>query len=179
MTPGSEVEANLKSLIETRTAGDPDDETIRFTDLTPTRIESELAAMQTPASDDLIRRWMNQQKSRLRKIGKVIAGGQSEDRDDQFPNIAALSHAFKADENPVFSIDTKAKEHLGRLFRQGRVRCDAPFRAFDHDFPSLAQGVLIPHGIYDPVRNRGHVNLGLSHDTTQFACDSLQSFAQQ
>lgn len=41
-------------------------------------------------------------------------------------------------------------------------------------FPSLAQGVLIPHGIYDPVRNRGHVNLGLSHDTTRFACDSLQ-----
>jgi len=40
-------------------------------------------------------------------------------------------------------------------------------------FPSLAQGVLIPHGIDDPVRNRGHVNLGLSHDTTQFACDSI------
>lgn len=174
VTPGSAVEANLQSLIETRTAGDPDDETIRFTDLTPTRIESELSAMQTPASDDLVRRWMNEQKLRLRKISKVIAGGQSEDRDDQFLNIAALIDEFKADGNPVFSVDTKAKEHLGRLFRQGRVRCDAPFHAFDHDFPSLAEGVLIPHGIYDPVRNRGHVNLGLSHDTTQFACDSLQ-----
>lgn len=174
MTPGSEVEANLQSLIESRTAGDPDDETIRFTDLTPTRIESELAAMQTPASDDLVRRWMDEQKLRLRKIGKVITGGQSEDRDAQFLNIAALIDEFKADGKPVFSIDTKAKEHLGKLFRQGRVRCAAPFRAFDHDFPSLAEGVLIPHGIYDPVRNCGHVNLGLSHDTTQFACDSIQ-----
>jgi hypothetical protein len=174
VTPGSEIEANLQSLMETRMAGDPDDDTIRFTDLTPTRIESELAAMQTPASDDLVRRWMNEQKLRLRKISKVIAGGQSEDRDDQFLNIAALIDAYKADGNPIFSVDTKAKEHLGRLFRKGRVRCDAPFRAFDHDFPSLAEGVLIPHGIYDPVRNLGHVNLGLSHDTTQFACDSLQ-----
>ncbi|MGE0378464.1 MAG: hypothetical protein AB7I48_27165 [Planctomycetaceae bacterium] len=26
---------------------------------------------------------------------------------------------------------------------------------------------------YDPVRNRGHLNLGLSPDTTPFACDSL------
>lgn len=34
--------------------------------------------------------------------------------------------------------------------------------------------MLIPHGIYDPLRNRGHINIGLSHDTTQFACDSFQ-----
>ena len=75
VTPGSEVESNLQSLIETRTAGDPDDETIRFTDLTPTRIESELSAMQTPAKEHLVRRWMNEQKLRLRKISKVIAVG--------------------------------------------------------------------------------------------------------
>ncbi len=76
---------------------------------------------------------MNGQNLRLRKINKVIAGGQSEDRDDQFLNTAALIDAFQADGNPVFSVDTKAKEHLGKLFRAGRVRCDAPFRAFDHD----------------------------------------------
>ena len=34
--------------------------------------------------------------------------------------------------------------------------------------------MIFPHGIFDPVRNRGHINLGLSHDTTQFACDSLK-----
>ena len=130
--------------------------------------------MQTPASDDLIRRWMDEQNLRLRKIDKVIAGGHSEDRDAQFLNIASLIDSFKAVGNPVFSVDTKAKEHLGKLFRHGRVRCTAPFHAFDHDFPSWAEGVLIPHGIYDLVRNRGHVNLGLSHDTTEFACDSIQ-----
>jgi len=34
--------------------------------------------------------------------------------------------------------------------------------------------VVIPHGIYDLVRNRGHINIGLSHDTSQFACDSFR-----
>lgn len=34
--------------------------------------------------------------------------------------------------------------------------------------------MIIPHGIYDIVRNRGHLNIGLSRDTTQLACDSLQ-----
>ena len=61
----------------------------------------------------------------------------------------------------------------GYLFRSGRVRSNVVFQAFDHDFPSWADGVVIPHGIYDPVRNRGHVNIGLSRDTTQFACDSI------
>src|SRR5262249_47450880 len=76
--------------------------------------------------------------------------------------------------NPSFSIDTKAKEHLGKLFRAGRVRSPQAFRAFDHALPSWADGVLMPHGIDDRVRNRGHMNLGLSHDASPFACDSLR-----
>ncbi len=48
------------------------------------------------------------------------------------------------------------------------------FRAFDDDFPSWATGVIIPHGIYDLARNRGPINIGLSHDTSQFACDSFR-----
>ncbi|WP_390621793.1 ISAzo13-like element transposase-related protein [Rubripirellula tenax] len=55
---------------------------------------------------------------------------------------------------------------------KGRVRCSSPFEAFDHDFPSWAEGVVIPHGIYDRRANLGHINLGLSHDTSKFACDS-------
>jgi hypothetical protein len=77
-------------------------------------------------------------------------------------------------EIPVFSVNAKAKEFQGQLFRKGRVRCNRPFEAFDHDFPSWADGVIIPHGIYDPFRNRGHINIGLSRDTTQFACDSFK-----
>ena len=33
---------------------------------------------------------------------------------------------------------------------------------------------MIPHGVYDPARNAGHITLGTSHDTTAFACDSLR-----
>jgi len=33
-----------------------------------------------------------------------------------------------------------------------------------------------PHGIWDPIRNHGHLNLGLSSDTSQFACDSFRWF---
>ena len=133
-----------------------------------------MQACQTPVSDDTIRQWLKQQRIRLRKIQKTKAGGSTPDRDTQFQNIADLIGTYKAAGNPVFSVDTKAKEFLGRLFRQGRSWCSQAPVAFDHDFPSWAEGVLIPHGIYDPVRNRGHINLGLSHDTSEFACESLR-----
>ncbi len=163
----------MKALLQTRTAGDPDDETIVFTDLSPRTLSETLAAMRTPVSHETIRQWMNNQELRLRKISKVIPGGSSPDRDVQFVRIAELIDEYQVVGNPYFSVDTKAKERLGMLYRAGRIRSSKPFQAFDHDFPSLADGVVIPHGIYDPVRNRGHINIGLSHDTSQFACDSL------
>jgi Rhodopirellula transposase DDE domain len=43
----------------------------------------------------------------------------------------------------------------------------------DHDWPSLAEGVVIPHGLYDLFRNEGYIQIGTSHDTGEFACDSL------
>jgi len=160
-------------LLNTRTAGDPDDETIVFTDLSPTILSKKLGALGTPVCGDTIRQWMDEGNLRLRKIRKDLAGGSHPDRNTQFERIAALIDQYKSQSNPYFSVDTKAKEHLGQLYRAGRVRCNQPFQAFDHDFPSWADGVIIPHGIYDPVRNRGHINLGLSRDTSQFACDSL------
>lgn len=57
--------------------------------------------------------------------------------------------------------------------------CQEAFRAFDHDFPSWAPGVGIPHGIGDPVRNHGHVNLGLSQDTSEVACARFRWFGSR
>ena len=160
-------------MLQTRTGGDPDDDTIVFTDLSPAKLSETLTKLGTPVSDETIRQWMDNERLRLREIGKVLAGGSSPDRDTPFVKIAELIDQYELAANPCFSMDSKAKEHLGRLFRAGRVRSSTAFRAFDHDFPSWADGVIIPHGIYDRVRNRGHINIGLSHDTSQFAWDSL------
>ena len=45
---------------------------------------------------------------------------------------------------------------------------------FDHDWASLATGVAIPHGLYDLTDNVGYIHIGTSHDTTEFACDSIR-----
>jgi len=161
-------------VLEVRTAGDPDEADVVWTEFSPARLAETVAGMGTPVSAGVVRDWLTEIGLALRKVAKVLAGGSSPDRDTQFRRIAELKAEYRAAGNPILSIDTKAKERLGQLYRKGRVWTGAAFRGFDHDFPSWGTGVVIPHGIDDLARNRGHINVGLSHDTSQFACDSLR-----
>jgi len=76
----------LKSFLKTRTAGDPDDEEIVFTDQSPATLSEQLSNM----SAQTIRDWMDAMNYRLRKIRKDIAGGNHPDRNTQFENVAEL-----------------------------------------------------------------------------------------
>ena len=169
-----ELERNLNSVLEGRTAGDPDDEDSLWTDLSPQAIAQTVTAMGTSVCPSVVRNWLDDKGLALNKIAKSLEGGQSPDRNAQFLRLAELKIGYAEAGNPVFSMDSKAREHLGQLYRAGRVYTQRPFKAFDHDYPSWATGVLIPHGIYDLARNRGHINIGLSHDTSEFACDSFR-----
>ncbi|MEZ6128930.1 MAG: ISAzo13 family transposase [Planctomycetaceae bacterium] len=175
----SQAEENLISLLTVRVAGSPDEEDLIFTDLKPPALAEKLTRMGTPVCAQTVSNWLAEAGVRLRKIARSVAGGESADREAQFDHIADLIEQYEAEGNPWFSIDTKAKERLGMLNRKGRAYSSAPFEAFDHDFPSWADGVLIPHGIYDPQLNLGHINLGLSHDTSEFACESFGNFWQR
>lgn len=168
-----QTEDNLRSVLEYRTGGDPDDDTFVFTDLSLPELSDRLGAWGTPVSPPTIERWLRENDIKRRKIAKTKPGGESPDRNEQFEYIAELRERFRRENNPVFSLDTKAKEHLGLLYREGRVWTSRPFEAFDHDFPHWADGVLIPHGIYDVRRKHGHLSLGLSHDTSEFVCDAF------
>jgi len=38
----------------------------------------------------------------------------------------------------------------------------------------LAEGIAIPHTLYDMGRNEAYTNIGTSRDTSEFACDSIR-----
>ena len=94
---------------------------VLWTDLSPRQFADAVTDMGTPVSPPVVQDWMKEQKLGRHKIEKVLAGGHSPDRDAQFLRIAELKAKYFAAGNPVFSLDTKAKEHLGQLFREGRV----------------------------------------------------------
>ena len=97
-----------------------------------------------------------------------------EHRNEQFEYIAQQKAKYAATGNPILSMDTKKKEYLGNFYRDGRLYTQEEVRTYDHDFNSFAQGLIVPHGIYDLKQNVGYLNLGTSRDTSQFACDNLR-----
>ncbi len=67
---------------------------------------------------------------------------------------------------------------IGQLYREGKIYTQEEIQVFDHDWKSLAVGTAIPHGLYDLKLNLGYIQIGTSHDTSQFACDSLRYWWQ-
>lgn len=98
------------------------------------------------------------------------------DRNRQFEIIKNKKEEVGKTKNPQISIDTKKKEFIGNFYRKGRIYTKEAIEVYDHDFNSFANGIVIPHGIYDIKKNLGFVNIGTSRDTTEFACDSLRNW---
>ena len=111
-------------------------------------------------------------------MATVIDQLRAEGRTVKEEDIARLKREYMGTDNPILSIDTKKKELVGNFYREGRLYTQETIETFDHDFPSAASGVIIPHGLYDVKRNDGYVNLGTSHDTSEFACDSIERWWQ-
>jgi hypothetical protein len=45
-----------------------------------------------------------------------------------------------------------------------------------HDFKDKQLGKVIPYGVYDLRLDEGYVNVGIDHDTAQFAANSIRSW---
>ena len=43
-----------------------------------------------------------------------------------------------------------------------------------YDYPGLGVGTAVPYGAYDVGRKRGFVNVGMSHETAEFAVESVR-----
>ncbi len=168
-----ELEDNFVEVVSGHIAGDPMREDVVWTYLSPTEIAGELANLGTPICPDTVRILLGDFGFSKRQAEKTITMGNVPFRNEQFEKIAELMAEYRDSGNPIISMDTKKKEHLGNLFRRGRAWANGPNSAPDHDFLRYAKGILIPHGLYDVQRNVGHVTLGFSHDTSQFACDSF------
>jgi hypothetical protein len=168
------LEENFLRILQDRTAGDPMRQEVRWTDLTYEQIAGHLVEAGTPVSVPVVKQLLDKHGYVTRKAQKSKAMGGHADRNQQFENIARLKREFLESDNPIVSMDTKKKELIGNFYRAGHLLTQGVIGTFDHDFPSFAQGVIIPHALYDVKRNDAHVNLGTSHDTGEFACDSIE-----
>ena len=160
------------------TAGDPVSG-IKWTRKSTYRIARHLTAMGIEVSAGTVGRLLKAQGYSLRKNRKNIETptGKAPDpqrRDRQFHYIRRQRHHYETEKLPVISIDTKSRELIGRFHQSGQRWSAESIQVFDHDFPSAAQGVGIPYGIYDTLLNQGFVSVGTSKDTSAFAVDTIR-----
>jgi hypothetical protein len=169
------VRRHLLGILEETTAGDPMS-LLKWTNKSTRTIAAEVTRLGHPISWPTVARCLHDLGYSLQANVKAIEGRQHPDRDAQFRYINARVKAFLRTRDPVISVDTKKKELIGAFRNAGRTwrPRGQPQRVFTHDFPHLGAGKAIPYGTYDIGQDRAVVNVGITHDTAEFAVESIR-----
>lgn len=165
----------LMRLVEETTAGDPMS-LLKWTSKSTRALAEELSRRGHPVSWVTVARCLHDLGYALQANVKTIEGPQHPDRDAQFRYINTRVKAFLRTGDPVVSVDTKKKELVGAFRNPGRTwrRRGEPEPVFTHDFPQLGVGKAIPYGTYDIAQDQAVVNVGMTHDTAEFAVESIR-----
>jgi Rhodopirellula transposase DDE domain len=170
-----EIGQQLNAIVEETTAGDPMS-LLRWTSKSTRRIAEELTRRGHAISWMTVARYLQQMGYSLQANRKTREGPQHPNRDAQFHYLHRLVKRFLGQGDPVISVDTKKKELVGAFKNAGRTwrPRGRPIEVHVHDFPHLGQGKAIPYGAYDIARDRAVVNVGITHDTAEFAVESIR-----
>ena len=170
------IQKAIEEIIDGKVCGDPE-KVIHWTTMGLMDIAERLKAdygievSHTVVSKELTK--MGYSKQLNQKMLQV--GTPHPDRNAQFEYINAAAQQYISQGVPVISMDCKKKENIGNFKNGGteyRRKGDAR-KVLDHDFPIKELGAVAPYGIYDVDKNTGFVNLGISHDTAEFAVNSI------
>ena len=159
------------------TAGDPMTG-IKWSRRTTRKIAEQLAALGVAVSKHTVGRLLKQLRYKLRVNRKQIASSKSPVRNQQFLYISEQRQRFVTQGLPIISVDSKKKELIGKFKNPGAKWDRQPQLVKDHDFRSEAKALATPRGIYDLLANRGSVFVGISHDTPDFAVDTIAQWWQ-
>ena len=169
----------LESLIEP-TRGDPESP-LRWTCKSTRRLAKELTAQGYLVSPRKVAALLYEMEYSLQANRKTREGINHPDRNAQFEYIYESLKKFNRSGQPVISVDTKKKELIGDFSNVGKEyrKRGEPVETRMHDFPDKKLGKAIPYGVYDIESNEGWVNIGINHDTAQFAVNSIRRWWQE
>jgi transposase len=165
----------IAAIVEESTAGDPMS-LLRWTSKSTRTIAEELVRRGHPVAPMTVARCLHDLGYSLQANAKTKEGPQHAARDQQFRHINRVVKTYIRNDDPVISVDTKKKELVGEFRNPGRTWRPQgdPVDVHVHDFPHLGRGKAVPYGAYDIARNRAVVNVGISHDTAEFAVESIR-----
>lgn len=157
---------------------------ITWTHLSIDKITAELRRRGYAITKTPVNRLLWQEKFSLRKNQKELHKKSDPDRNDQFNYVDQQADKYIQSGDIVISIDAKKTEKIGN-FKNDGVTYSKPGEATlveDHDFGNKEtsgdkKGQIIkaiPFGVYDIKLNKGYVNVGTDHNTSELAVESIR-----
>lgn len=173
---------DLDSLIKTDTKGNPMN-FVKWTTKSVAHLVKGLENLGHTIKDTAVHRILTELNYSMRGNRKDDEGTSHPDRNLQFEHINKQCVLFEKNNNPIISIDCKKKEKLGNFKNNGREwkkkGREHDTKVNTYDFWSLVKGVVSPYGIYDVLKKQGFVNVGIDHDTAEFAVASIRRWFKE
>lgn len=169
--------ADLRALVESTTRGDPESPLL-WTARSQRNLVAALTKQGHATSMKMVARLLKELGYRLHANRKRLEGAQHPDRDAQFDHINETLRRQLAAGEPAISVDTKKRELVGPFKNGGReLRGKGdPVDVNVHDFLDEDLGRATPYGVFDLDQNEAWVSVGVSHDTAEFAVQSIRTW---
>jgi len=167
----------LRRIMDETTAGEPMS-LLKWTSKSTYQIRDQLQRWGHQVSEDTVQRRLKEMEYTLQANSKTKEGSAPPERDQQFRYINTLAQEYVARREPVISVDAKKKERIGAFKNAGRQwrPKGQPVPVNGCDFPSLGVGTATLYGALDERTNQGMVNVGMSHDTSEYAVESIRQW---
>src|SRR5450755_1096714 len=166
---------DLEALVEATTRGDPQSP-LRWTCKSTRNLAAELNRQGHRVSYRTVAALLHDLDYSLQANRKTREGSPHPDRDAQFAYINRQVRAFQRAGQPAVSVDSKKRELVGDFKNGGREwrPAGAPEEVRAKDFPDKRLGKVTPSGVYDLTSNEGWVSVGIDHNTSRFATETLR-----
>ncbi len=165
----------LEHLVEPTTRGDPESP-LRWTCKSTRQLAEELKKQGYQIERQTVATLLDKLEYSLQGNQKTKEGSSSPDRDAQFKYINSRVLYFQGKHQPVISVDAKKKELVGNFKNNGKEwhPKGESEEVNVYDFMDKALGKVNPYGVYDQTANIGWVSVGIDHDTSDFAVETVR-----
>jgi hypothetical protein len=168
------IKSILEQLVAGETAGDPMTRK-KWVRTSGRKLSKKLAQMGYRVNYHTVCRLLKDMGYSMKvNVKKRASTTHSPKRDAQFSYIAAQRAAFLAAGTPIISVDAKKKELIGNFRADGKSWCKEPINVSEYTYPSMAEYVATPYGVYDVWTNKGYVWVGTSGNTPAFAVTAIK-----
>ena len=168
---------DLKELVESTTRGDPESPLL-WTARSLRNLVTALADKGHKVAPQTVSTLLKQLGYSLQSNRKRLEGAQHPDRNAQFEHINEEVRRQLEAKEPVISVDTKKRELVGSYKNKGRELRPKhdPEIVRVHDFVDKKVGRATPYGVYDIGEDEAWVSVGISHDTAEFAVETIRTW---